>query len=45
MLVVLSGENGKRIYKSILCDKTPKFDAKKASKEAHKNLRKQGFLM
>ena len=44
-VIHFSGETGKNIFKSILCDKTEKFDVKKASKKAHKNLRKQGFYM
>lgn len=44
-IVKLSGETGKKIFGSIVSGKTVKFDAKKASKTAHKNLRKQGFYM
>ena len=44
-IVKLSGEEGRKIFYTILKKNTVKFDAKKASKQAHKELRKQGFYM
>ena len=43
-IIRLSGEEGRKIFCTIL-EKTTKFDVKKASKKAHKELRKQGFYM
>ena len=44
-IIKLSGETGKEIFNAIIKDKSKGFDAKKASKMAHKELRKQGFYM
>ena len=44
-IVRLSGENGKKIFDSILKSEPGSFNAKKASRKAHKELRKQGFYM
>ena len=44
-LVRLSGEEGKKVFCSILKAESGKFDAKKASRKARKELRKQGFYM
>lgn len=42
-ILVLEGEQGRRIYERLLNAPKKKYDAKKAIKEARKNLRKQGF--
>ena len=44
-IIRLSGEDGKKIFSSILKSKSGNFDSKKASRKAHKELRKQGFYM
>lgn len=44
-IIRLSGEDGKKVFSSILKSKSGNFNAKKASKKAHKELRKQGFYM
>lgn len=43
--VKLSGEEGKKTFYKILNSKPDQYDAKAASKKAHKFLRKQGFYM
>lgn len=44
-IIRLSGEDGKKLFGSILKSKPGNFNAKKASRKAHKKLRKQGFYM
>lgn len=41
----LSGEGGKKLFYSIFKSKSGNFNAKKASRKAHKKLREQGFYM
>lgn len=44
-LVILSGEQGKKTFDFIRSSMPGTFNAKEASKQAHKLLRKQGFYM